>query len=359
MKDPLQYVLPHIRKLEGYVPGYQTESAEWIKLNTNENAFPVADAVKDAIRRELDSDKMHRYPDPVASELRRELGEKISQKEESILIGNGSDEVLSILFRTVLRSGDTVATAKPTYSLYPILASLQNASTMEIDLSTDWHMDFAALQAASRKSRLTIIVNPNAPTGIAERRAALLQFVSECDGLVLVDEAYAAFGAESLAVQAGKAGYENLLVAGTFSKAYSLAGQRIGWLIGHPDFIYELMKVKDSYNVSRMAQTCALAALRDEKEFLRRTRIIIEDRDFLAAALRADGFEVLPSAANFIYVSPPGGGAREYFEYLKARHILVRYFPAGRGEHFVRITIGQRRELEALIAATRDYLVPV
>lgn len=359
MKDPLQFILPHIRKLDGYVPGYQTESTEWIKLNTNENAFPVADAVKEAIRRELDSDKIHRYPDPVASELRRELARRIGQKEEAILIGNGSDEVLSILFRAILRPQDSIAIAKPTYSLYPILAALQDASTMEVDLKPDWHMDFAALKAASDQSRITIVVNPNAPTGIAESRADLVNFKSQCGGLLLVDEAYAAFGAESLAHEAGVMGNEALLVAGTFSKAYSLAGQRIGWLVGHPDFISELMKVKDSYNVSRLAQACALAALRDEKEFLRRTRVIVEDREFLVSALRNQGFEVIPSAANFIYVSPPDGKAKDYFDHLKRHKILVRYFPEGRGERFVRITIGQRRELEALINATRELFVAV
>ncbi|MBI3394686.1 MAG: histidinol-phosphate transaminase [Spirochaetia bacterium] len=356
MKQILDFVHPHIRAIAGYVPGYQTESAEFIKLNTNENPYPVPDRVREALHREVDAERLQRYPDPVAAPLRTLLAAHCGTTPDNILIANGSDEILSILFRTVCGPGDSFVTASPTYSLYPTLASLVQASTTAVALKDDWRMNLAEMLLHARTAKLTAIVNPNAPTGIPESSQDILAFARSSPSLTLVDEAYAPFGVETLAPQAGRPGLERLLVCGTFSKAMSLAGMRIGWIVAHPEFVREMEKVKDSYNVSRLAQAAATAALEDFPSIQKHIDEIVETREFLRKELTRMGFDVLPSAANFLYVSPPDGRGREYFEYLRGRKILVRYFPEGRGEKFVRITIGTREQINALISSSDLFL---
>jgi histidinol-phosphate aminotransferase len=364
--DPVASILPRIRAMHGYVPGSQTEDPEIIKLNTNENPFPVPDKVRAALTAEIDADVLQKYPNPTAAPLRATVGRLIGgdvgdDPGRRVLIGNGSDEVLSILFRATLDPDDGLVFARPTYSLYPVLADILGAKCMEVDVREDWRMDLPEMaRTAADNAKLLIIANPNAPTGLVEDKADLLRIARENPGLTLVDEAYVAFGGESVAAEAGTDEYPRLLACGTFSKAYSLAGQRIGWMIAHPTLIHEFDKIRDSYNLSRLAQVAGLAALEDIAELNRRTGIIVENRTALMSELRALGFECLESKANFVFVRPPerfakGGAsaARGYFEHLQRHKIMVRYFPTGRIADWVRITIGTAEQNAKLIQATR------
>lgn len=373
MKAPVEFILPRIRSMHGYVPGLQLNDPSIIKLNTNENPFPVAPAVRAALEDALREDRLHLYPEPRSSELRTAVAAKFGREPESVLIGNGSDDVLSILFRSVLAPGDLMVIPRPTYSLYPTLVAMIGATLAEVNVREDWAIDWAGMRDAVNftSSKISVFANPNAPTGRLEQREDVLAFARDNPALTLSDEAYtdfAGFGAHSVANVAGSAEYPRLLACGTFSKTYSLAGQRIGWLMGAPELIAEFDKVRDSYNVSRLAQVAALAAWRDEDELRRRIETICANREYLVAELGGLGFETVPPSANFIFTKPPQifaamklpsgekpvNGAQAYFELLKARKILVRYFSGGRIGEFVRITIGSREQMERLVTVTRE-----
>jgi len=360
--NPVDFVLPRIRRMRSYIPGFQPKDPAIIKLNSNENPFPISENVKAALLREIESGPMQKYPDPSARTLREKLAAKHSQSPENFIIGNGSDEILSILFRCLLEDEEVVVTANPTYSLYPVLAQMTGAAISEIDLRDDWHMDFNAMlaQTASRLAKLTIIANPNAPTGLAESAADILDFAERNKGLTLVDEAYVDFGAQSVAKYAGSEKYPRLLVCGTFSKAYSLAGARLGWLAAAKELCVEFEKIKDSYNVSRLAQAAGAAALDDEAEIQRRHEIVKQVREKTTTALRSSGFHCLDSSANFIFASPPGKDAHReaeaYFKFLEGHGILIRYFSSPRCRDFVRITIGTDEQMKLLLQRTEEFL---
>ncbi len=358
------------------MPGKQLHGSDIIKLNTNENPFPVTEKVKRALIEEIENGALQKYPDPGGLKLREALARKHRTDASRIMLGNGSDELLSIIFRSTLEKGDNVVYSRPTYSLYPVLAKLAGAEFAEVEVNSDWSQDLDGMQRFASGTtpmgfftpgaRLTVITNPNAPTGILESREAILSYVNRNVGLTLVDEAYIAFGGESLADVAGTERYPRLIVVGTFSKSHSLAGQRIGWLVAHPDLVHEFEKIRDSYNVSRLGQVAALAALEDEAEILSRIETIKENREFLTSSLRELGFFVLDSSANFIYAKLPAyvnnasfkeGPARRYVEFLENNKILVRHFRGNpRTEDFVRISIGQKEQLEILLSKTKEYL---
>ena len=365
MSSPADLILPHIRSMHAYVPGLQTDDPEVIKLNTNENPFPISDLVKEYINKELASDNLQKYPQPTAAPLRQAIAAKYGRPPTTILAGNGSDEVLSILFRSVLDAHSRVVVANPSYSLYPIIADIVNADCVGVPVKEDWTMDLDKMlqEAGQRNTPLTVITNPNAPTGIAEEKSALLDFARTNPGLTLIDEAYVDFGGESLAFEAGSEDFPRLMTCNTFSKAYSLAGQRVGWMIAHPDIIKELDKIRDSYNLSRLAQTAAIAALNDKDEFTRRIKIIRGIRAMTVQELYELGFSTLKSSTNFIFTRPPDSAATNgksaagaYFDYLNQKKIMVRYFPKPRLEDFVRITIGDMDQMDRLLEVTRDFL---
>lgn len=379
--------------MKGYVPGLQPSDPDIIKLNTNENPFPVSRRVREALLEEIQSDRLHLYPEARADRLRGAIGRKYGRDDSVILVGNGSDEVLSIVFRSLLAVGDRVVYPDPSYSLYPVLADLLGATGVAVPVDDDWRVDLDELLGEARGSTaqaddwsddrsddrsetgekrtmgtpLTVITNPNAPTGIALTPKSLLDFARDNPGITLVDEAYVEFGAESVAKLAGTDEYPRLMCCNTFSKAYSLAGQRVGWLVAHSELIREMDKVRDSYNLSRLAQTAALAALQDEEEMRRRSVIVRENRESLSEELKKLGFQILPSSANFIYAGPPGetdnpdrngkraATARRYYEALRENKILIRYFDVPRLNEFVRITIGTAEQMEKLVRTTAEF----
>lgn len=379
---PVEFVHPYLRSMHGYVPGLQTDDPAVIKLNTNENPFPISDSVARALAAEIESQRLQKYPDPVSSKLREALGRRYSRPPESFLVGNGSDEILSILFRAVLSPNRSMLTAVPTYSLYPVIAGLVNAACREIPVRpTDWRIDLRGMLGAieedaaksvttETKIALCGFANPNAPTGIAETRDAILQFAGASPVLTLIDEAYAEFGDCSVFDRAGSEEFPRLIVSGTASKSLSLAGGRIGWLCAAPEFVRELEKIKDSYNVSRLAQTAALAAVEDTVELSRRIRVITDNRTFLVASLRALGFETLPSSANFIFTRPPAAlktaaekagtagatPAECCYQYLLGKKILVRYWNSPMLRDWVRITIGTGEQMQFLVTTLTQLL---
>lgn len=370
---PETFVIPKIREMKSYTPGKQLNDPSVIKLNTNENPFPISDAVARALQEEMDSHRLHKYPEPTCRALREKIAHKFNTHPDRILVGNGSDEVLSILFRSLLSEGDSIAFSNPSYSLYPVLSAMAGARTLEVDVNNDWSQDFEGLLRFASgegpmgyhmpEARLSIIANPNAPTGIAEPKKEILKFVDRFSGLTIVDEAYGEFGEESVMEWAGTDRFPSLLVTSTFSKTYSLAGARIGWVVAHPALIREFDKIRDSYNVSRMAQVAARAAVEDEEEIRRRIAIIKENRQFLTEELAKLGFSTLPSSANFIFTKPPAASretsrvARAYYDFLEQNKILVRYFDANpRVRDYLRITIGTKRDMEILLEKTREFL---
>ncbi|MBL8019853.1 MAG: histidinol-phosphate transaminase [Leptospirales bacterium] len=373
--NPVDFVHPHIRQLAGYVPGLQTEDPEIIKLNTNENPFPVSAAVKNALIAELQAGQLQKYPNPVSQRLREALSKKYGPAPEAFLVGNGSDEILSILFRAVLSPESGIVTAQPTYSLYPVIAALSNARCVEIPVKDNWHIDLGVMleemqkKTTSMRQALCAFANPNAPTGITETEADLLSFAKDNPGLTLIDEAYADFGNVSVFRYAGSTAYPRLLVSGTASKALSLAGQRIGWLAGPVSFIQELEKIKDSYNVSKLAQVAACAAVQDSVEEKQRIKLVLESRDWLIRELDKLGFTTLPSSANFIFTKPPVSvlsksaaapseltPAGAYYDLLLRQKILVRYWNTPQLKDWIRITIGTQAQMETLLRVTTDLV---
>ncbi|MCE9600357.1 MAG: histidinol-phosphate transaminase [Spirochaetia bacterium] len=371
--NPVDFVHPHIRNLAGYVPGLQTEDPEIIKLNTNENPFPISAAVKNALIRELESGQLQKYPNPVSQQLREALSKKYGPQPESFLVGNGSDEILSILFRAVLGPDSGIVTAQPTYSLYPVIAALSNAPCTEVPVKSNWQIDLETMLKAMSDTKGTVrqtlcaFANPNAPTGIAETETDLLSFAERNPGLTLIDEAYADFGRVSVFRFAGKSEYPRLLVSGTASKALSLAGGRIGWLSGPVPFIQELEKIKDSYNVSKLAQVAACAAIQDSDEEKERIKQVLASRDWLVRGLDKLGFQTLPSAANFIFTKPPASvlahasksnltAAGAYYDLLLREKILVRYWNTAQLKDWIRITIGTQTQMETLLRVTETFV---
>lgn len=368
--EPVDFAHAHIRAMHSYVPGLQINTPDVIKLNSNENPFPASAHVLRALQKALEENRLQLYPDPRASALRQRLAAEAKQETARCIVTNGSDEALSLLFRTVLGPGDRLVIARPTYSLYPILAQMQQAELIEIPLTESWNMDFPALLKASQSAKLCILANPNAPTGVVESRQALLDFAATNPGLTLVDEAYVAFGGESVADQAGTEAYPRLLTTNTFSKTHSLAGQRIGWMFADATLTEQFDKLRDSYNVSRLAQVAALAALEDADERQRRITEICSNRDRFARELEELGFSTLPSKANFVFTRPPEsmrGGlidalntrkvaveagvatAKLILQLLRSEDILVRHFEAPPCTEYLRISIGHWPQMDRIL----------
>lgn len=347
----LQSLVPdHILRMHAYVPGQQPKNPDIIKLNTNESPFSPPASVIQAVQNSLE--RLEKYPDPRSDSLRQKIAEYYEISPDSVLAGNGSDEILSLVLRTFLQPGDSFVLPDPSYSLYPVLADAMNLKVIRVNLFSDWHVDFDGLlmKADDSGARLTVIVNPNAPTGLAEKSENIMEYSRRFSGITLVDEAYGPFCNQSLMQKAGG----RLMVTSTFSKAFSLAGMRVGWIAADPFFITQIDKVRDSYNLSKPAQAAALAALENKDENNQKIRDICERRDRVIQSLRSAGFHCLDSGANFIFCSPPDRDAKSYFEKLGQMNIVVRYFSDLRVSEFVRVTVGSEAQMQTFLEATRE-----
>lgn len=341
-------IRPAVRALDAYVPGEQRAIPGLVKLNTNENPYPPSPAVARTLA-SFDADLLNRYPDPACTAIRRRLAEIHACDPDRIFVGNGSDEVLRLVTRTFTAPGGAIATFDPSYSLYPVLAAAEEVSVRRVPLAPDftWTEPPADLDAT-----LFFLANPNAPTGVRYPRSTVEAFCRRFNGTVLIDEAYADF-AEGDGFAAFAAASTNTLVCRTLSKSHSLAGLRLGYLVGPADLVEAVCKIKDSYNVDAIAQAVAFAALSDLAPMQANVRRIRATRERVRAALEARGWTVVPSESNFLFAVPPASGpsAADLFQSLRDRNILVRYFPGPRTGAHLRITVGTDSQMDTLLAA--------
>lgn len=362
-------VRPLVQKLHAYVPGEQPKIKGLIKLNTNENPYPPSPKVLAAIKAAVDG-RLRLYPNPTAQPLREKLAKLHRCPAENIIVGNGSDELLALATRTFVEpasgtntsraevSKSTVQYFTPSYSLYPVLAAIHGARTNAIRLTHDFRLPPLDVLKKSRAwdfaAALTFLTTPNAPSGHAFTTAELDVLCRQHRGVVVLDEAYVDFADENALSLALK--YPHVLVARTFSKAYSLCFQRVGYFVGHPGLIAALDKLRDSYNVNGLGQVGALATLDDLPYYRTNFRRIKATRARLNKALAQLGFEVLPSQTNFILARPPKFLAEDWLEKLRERKILVRWFSYPEVKDYLRITIGNDPEADALICAVKSIL---
>jgi len=338
-----------VRQLTPYVPGEQPQGDKLIKLNTNESPYQPSPAVLTAIAA-VGGDSLRLYPDPESAELKQAFAQRNGLLPEQVFIGNGSDEVLAHIFQALLKHDRPVYFPDISYSFYPVWCELYGISHCDVPVASDFSIDPVAYPADNGG---IIIPNPNAPTGVLMGLDAIRSLLrTSCDSVVVIDEAYIDFGGES-AVQLLDE-FDNLLVVQTLSKSRALAGLRVGAAMGSVELIEGLERVKNSFNsypLDIVAQQAALASLADEEHFRQSCQRVVASRERLSREMTTLGFEVLPSAANFVFASHPRCAARDLFAALRERGILVRYFDKPRIDNYLRISIGTDTQCDALLSA--------
>ncbi len=345
----MDWVRPAVRSLEGYVPGEQPRDGGFIKLNTNENPYPPSPKVIEALRHAC-GEGLRLYPDSLAWELRSAAATRYGFAPEEILAGNGSDDLLAMIVRACLGRGDAVCYPTPTYTLYDTLVSIQEARALTFPFPADFTLPEGLAEAGAK---VTFICNPNSPSGTWVPIEEIESLAKRCSGLVVVDEAYVDFAPAS-ALSLAKT-YPNVLVLRSFSKSFSLAGMRLGLAFGSREMIEVLAKVKDSYNVSRLALIAGVKALEDYQWMERNVERIRRTREKLLRGLERLGYAVLPSHANFVMARRPGRDLGGLVENLKERRLLVRHFPLEGLRDAVRITVGTDQETDTLLEALADF----
>ena len=348
--DVVERVRRCIQDLEGYVPGKQPSDGSYIKLNTNENPYPPPPRVLAALQEAMGGD-LRLYPDPLATPLREAAAQVYGCTVDEVIAGNGSDDILTMIFRTFLDADDLIATPAPSYTLYNVLSGLQDTSCKEVPMAPGYTLP-AALDTCGAK--VLFIVNPNAPTGVLFDRQSLRAVLERTDSIVVVDEAYADFAGESAIDLLPE--YPQLIVVRTFSKSYALAGMRLGLGFAHRDVIAQMLKVKDSYNLDRLSIVAGVAALEDQAWLRDTTTTIIRTRTHMLQALSDMGLHVPPSRANFVFPRVPNGRAKEVYQALEKRRILVRYFRGPLVGDSFRVTVGTDAEVAAFLSALRELL---
>jgi histidinol-phosphate aminotransferase len=359
MSGVTSLVLPHVSALHAYTPGLQPTESGWIKLNTNECPYPPSPHVAESLCREIGEEgaSLRLYPNPKSSPLRAAVAKLHGLAEENVIIGNGSDDILNLLVRCTCSprdgsSGADVGFTLPSYSLYPVLVGIQNGESMLIEF--DRSMRLPVERIVQSQCRAFFLTSPNAPTGVGFSMSEIERILQGFSGLLIVDEAYAPFARENAIPLLAR--YPRLVVVRTLSKAYALAGIRVGYGLAHPEVIDLLDRVRDSYNVNRLSQAAALAAVTDVAYYdgvaarIKRTRDTSVDR-FCKA-----GWFTYPSQANFIFTEPKStrgesgpAVASSAYEFLRSRRILVRYFPShALTASFIRISVGTDDEMLVL-----------
>lgn len=371
MISPRPLVRPLVRDLHAYVPGEQPKIAGLIKLNTNENPYPPAPRVLKRIRAAVNA-SLRLYPNPSAEPLRRKLAALHGCDPENVIVGNGSDELLALAVRTFVEPAPTAGRKQrtspsratkvqyftPSYSLYPVLAASHGALSCPVALAPSFDLPpFAALMREGCwdfEAALSLITTPNAPSGRGYSMKQLGALCRHQRGVIVLDEAYVDFAGEHalpLALQR-----PNVLVARTFSKAYSLCALRVGYFVGPSDLIAALHKMRDSYNVNALGQIAAEATLDCLPYYRDNFRCVIATRNYLTQRLTALGFQVLPSQTNFILTRPPVLPAEEWLSRLREHKILVRWFNQPEVKEYLRITVGTDAEANALHQSARSIL---
>ena len=370
-------IRPLVRELHPYVYGEQPKIKGLIKLNTNENPYPPSPKVLAAVRAAVDG-RLRLYPNPTAQALREKLARLHGCRPENIIVGNGSDELLALATRCFVepvseggvprrpnlgsrgaRPSETIQYFTPSYSLYPVLADIHDAVKNALPLNLDFSLPSLRELKLGRvwdfHAALTFVTTPNAPSGRGYPTKELDELCRAQKGVVVLDEAYVDFADENAMALALK--HPHVIVARTFSKAYSLCFQRVGYFVGSRDLIAALHKIRDSYNVNGLGQVAAVAALGDLPYYRANFKKIITAREWLGRELTKLGFRVLPSRTNFILAWPPRFPAGDWLQKLRDRRVLVRWFSAPAVKGYLRITVGTAAEAGALVKAARKIIM--
>jgi len=356
-KDLRSFVRPAVLDLAAYVPGEQINEAGWIKLNTNECPYPPSPLVLEAAAAELE--RVPLYPEPSSRKLREQIAEHWNLDPSQVIAGNGSDDILNLLIR-VFSAGDRAAGAMhPSYSLYPILAAANETRWIDVPFETPFRLPLEHILSSG--CNLFFLTCPHAPSGVAFPLEEVAELARRLEGLLVVDEAYGDFASQSAVQLIAK--HPNLFVTRSFSKSLALAGLRVGYGVGNAQVVDWLDRVRDSYNLDRVAQAAATAALQDWGYFEATIGKTTYVRDYYRNEFEGIGWKVYPSQANFLFVEPRDGSgetgpetARSLFDWLKRHKILVRYF----GKHsltrdFLRISIGDEDQMMTLWETTEAW----
>lgn len=348
-----RYLREPFRSMEAYVPGEQPQDMAYIKLNTNESPFPPAPGVVAAMTDEA-VERLRLYSDPTGKVLKGKLAQLYGVEPENIFLSNGSDEILNFAFLS-FAGKQGVRFPDITYGFYPVFADLYEIPYEQIPLGEDFSLNYRDYVGGDK---LTVIANPNAPTGMTIPVSQIEELlIANPDNVMIVDEAYVDFGGESCYPLIRK--YDNLLVVRTYSKSRCMAGARLGYAIGPAGLIADLEKIKFStnpYNVNSLTLMLGAATVDEESYYMAKCSEIIVTRDWATEQLQAMGFTVLPSKANFLFAGKPGVDGGWLYQQLKSRGILVRHFTNKRICDYNRITIGTRGQMEVLIDTIRDIL---
>ena len=344
----------YVRTVEPYVPGEQPNQPDMIKLNTNENPYPPAPGVVEALKN-FDTDKLRLYPEPTCKVLVDAIADYYGIRSSQVFTGVGSDDVLAMIFMTFFNSKKPILFPDITYSFYDVWANMLRIPYETKALDDDFQIKKEDYYGENGG---VVFPNPNAPTGILMPLSEIEDIIAHNrDVIVVVDEAYVDFGAASALPLIEK--YDNLLVVQTFSKSRGMAGMRIGYAMGNPVLIKYLNDVKysfNSYTMDRTALAAGVAAVKDQAYFQETCNKIIETREWTKKELKALGFSFQDSVSNFIFAAHETCPAEKIFEALREKHIYVRYFPKGRTNNFLRITIGTQEEMQTFINVLKDYL---
>ena len=339
--------------LSAYVPGEQPRDKKYIKLNTNESPYPPSERVLRAAREAAEN--LQLYSDPDCTVLINEMSKVFGVPRDKIIMSNGSDEVLNFAFMAFCDESHPIVFPDITYGFYPVFARLNGIPYREIPLKDDFSIDYKDYLSIGAN---VVFANPNAPTGIALPICEIEEIVrSNPNNVVIIDEAYVDFGAESAINLTEK--YDNLLVVGTFSKSRSLAGGRLGFGIGSPELIRDLNTIRYStnpYNVNRMTMAVGVATLADNAYYMDNCKKIIETREYTKSRLAELGFSVIPSSSNFLFAKSDSMNAEDVYLRLKDEGVLIRYFSKERIKDYVRITIGTREEMDGMLSALKKIL---
>lgn len=358
----MSYERENIRLMSGYLPGEQPDDPKIIKLNTNENPYPPSSNVSKALSH-FDIGELRRYPPPAASAFRELAARKLGVKPNEVLVTNGGDEALRLAVTTFVDPGATFAMATPSYSLYEVLAQVQDCKIEAIPLRENWTLpNNFAKRVNKARSQLTCIVNPHAPSGFLLSIEDLSELAAEIEGVLLIDEAYVDFVDPTLDHRSTELvhAFDNVLLLRSLSKGYSLAGLRFGFLLGNSQLLQPIAtKTRDSYNKDSLGQHLACAAFEDDDYAHATWELVRRSRQDLREALVALGFQVPVSQTNFLLAGVPVTSpldALEIFEGLKAQNILVRHFSTPRLTRGLRITVGTPTENDALLTALHGLL---
>ncbi len=345
------YFRENIEKAEGYQPGFQPAETGVVKLNTNENPYPPSPAVMNAIRN-ISQEQLRRYPDPQGNKFRKAASEVLKVPSDYIICCNGGDELLKMAFCAFCDEGRAVAYPVPTYSLYPVLANLQNCEAIEVPFGSEFNLPAEKLAAAGAAQ--TIVCNPNAPSGTFIPKQKISRLAKKLKGVLLIDEAYVDFAQETCLELVKD--FDNVIILRSMSKGYSLAGLRFGFGIANENLIKGLMKVKDSYNVDSIAIAAATAAIQDQDYFRQNVKKVNAERARLTQQLRDLGLDVPDSSANFVLAKCKTPKASEIYEKLIEQKIYVRYFDYPNLNDKLRITVGTSEQNDKLLSALKKIL---